>query len=110
MQCCKCYNVTKALLMILLLPFILVIALVACILTLLVSVLGGFLFSPCYSRSQGYPIYSTVFCCPCIGVYSAIEAVTSFFWEMVKIACDHLKRYCLTIKALLCYSGASAKL
>lgn len=95
--------------MILLIPFILVIALVAIVLTFFLCVIGGFLFSPCYSRSQGYATWATILLCPCIGIYSVGYAINSFFCEMVKISCDHVKRYCQTIKALCSYSKSKAR-
>lgn len=109
MDCCKCWNIFKAFFMILLIPFILVIALLAIIITFFFCVIGGFLFSPCYSRAQGYTTVATIFLCPCIGIYSVGYALSNVFCEMITTSCSHVKRYCNTIKALCSYSKSKAE-
>ena len=103
-KCCRCWNCFSSIFYIILFPFLLVLVAIALLLTFIGTILGGFLCSCYYSRMEGYALWASILCCPCLGVFSVAHAVSSFFGEMVKVSCGSVKKYCRTISALCCYS------
>lgn len=103
-KCCRCWNCFSSIFYIIFFPFLLILVGLVLFVILLGSMLAGFLCSCYYSRTEGYALWASILCCPCLGCCSLANAVKNFCGETAKIGCGILSKYLKTIKALCCYS------